>query len=1170
MKRKRHLILNTYFFILMGFLSSNVYAQAPNLVIVKQGTLMAESQCRGPKKTQITIAIPQDTPQAYSHTDVREISRNGNRSYSVNYDKNNQQVSILAMADSHNECGCFGFLCNKPGSNIAIEYTVYAQKNACPPEPSMPSEDSVNVHDYQIALDQLNRSKICNKAVLELKKKDLIQQFKSTIVGKITNKHNERKVLQAEELAKVQVFKKKIEDVHKEIIEIYPLLANLARSLAEIRAEFNSGFNVSYVNSAIEWAKFQIQAEQEKKKNAEDFLDQYPELKKFIESKRKFIHPQDRTVNIPFGNLMDTFLWMERLKNKVGNFDSLHRSISYRIQKLQDQVDNIKRDSPIQIEHSLPEALGLTEIVGVLSQYRSKADEFHKKALDNKSSLERIHRLNADTIRDILCEIDGGNAYCRKIKVLQPSESKFNPFPNGQSPFPKPFPQIPINLNRSHFSAIRPFGETICLTLEFYVDYYSNMVPVPNRDGIKFASVNDKPIAFKIDENSLESVNGRVVRSKLHGCFPVHFLKMRSNSIYLNYTYGSGEYIPGSSGAILYANFGKSNQQTICHETRTGGTQGRRQCQGQMILDLKELDEGVHQRISDLQRKTRDLEIEILRETEELNELKTKLNYYSALDLGKIVPEELSQISSDLNEIAIMLDDLKFRAEIDKQQVYAEITEILKNSNEKSLDEILLRNYDLNNDEILGPVVLPDLIFTEAIVNAYKLGGTKNDSSVDLASAYQKVYKDITQEIQKSIDSNDFKRADAVFQSWKFTKVEMLKRLQERKAGAKELDLYRKTVVDIDAFIAKYFDSNGFFLAAKIPEDIKSFISSAEKGNKFAEQLRIALNKNREDYLNAEQKAVRINYYMMIRAYNDLFTFSTVNDKSNLSPNARKEVEHGLVAMAEAGFRIGASFTPVGKFVDFCELVTGRSLCKPSGEELSPYERSLSGLGIFLGSGALVRSIAKSEFIRNSNMISDLMMGFYRIIENNKGFFKADGENLSDVGRRFIRLFNRQVNKETAQEIVARSEKVMLETLRDFKRFSFVDPAEQNRILKEVRKYRLPAWDVRYGVMNGVLSREKTFVRFFPKLGNSVGGWIVPDSVVIGLTPLQIKEILAVAEVPTHFVKVVVPAGTEIFMGRIAPNAFGGVGESVQYFMPKFEPSYFREISTLTDIFRGF
>lgn len=1086
----------------------------------------------------------------------------------MNYDKNSQQVSILAMADTHNECGCFGFLCNRPGSNIAIEYTVYAQKNACPPEPSMPSEDSVNVQDYQIVLDQLNRSKICNQAVLELKKKELIQQFKSTIVGKVTNKHTERKVLQAEELAKVQVFKKKIEDVQKEIIAIYPLLANLARSLAEVRAEFDRGFNVSYVNSTIEWAKFQIQAEQEKKKNAVDFLDQYPELKKFIESKRKFIHPQGRTVHIPFGNLMDTFLWMERLQGKVGNFDSLYSSISYRMQKLQDQVDNIKRDSPIQIEHSLPEALGVTEIVSVLSQYKSKADEFHRKALDNQSSLERIHRLNADTIRDILCEIEGGSAYCRKIEIWQPSDSKFNSFPNGQSPFPKPFPPIPKHSNRSHFSAIRPFGETICLTLEFYVDYYSDMTPIPDRDGITFASVNDTPIAFKIDRNSVDYVNGRAVRSKLHGCFPVHFLKMRSNNISLKYTYGNGEYITGSSGAILYANFGKPTQQTICHESRTGGTQGRRQCQGQMILDLKDLDEGVHKRISDLQRKARDLDLEIRRENEELKELKTKLTYYGALDLEQIVPEELSQISIDLNEISILLDDLKFRAELDKQQVYSEITQILKNSNEQSLDEILLRNYDLNNDEILGPVVLPDLILTEAIVNAYKLGGISNGSGGDLASAYLKVYKDITQEIQKSIDSNDFKRADAVFQSWKHTKVEMLKRLHERKAGAKELDLYRKTVIDIEAFIAKYFDSNGFFLAAKIPEDIKSFISSAEKGNKFAEQLRVALNKNREDYLNAEQKAVRINHYMMIRAYNDLFTFSTANDKSTLSPKAREEVEQGLVAMAEAGFRIGASFTPVGKFVDFCELVTGRSLCKPSGEELSPYERSLSGLGIFLGSGALVRSIAKSDFIRNSNMISDLMMGFYRIIENNKGLIKADGENLSDVGRRFIRLFNRQVNKGTAQEIVARSEKVMLDTLRDFKSFSFVDPAEQNRILKDVRKYRLPAWDVRYGIMKGILSTEKTFVRFFSSNGK-FGGWMIPESVVRGLTPVQIAEALALGSVPTSYVKIVLPAGEEIFMGRVAPNAFGGIRDGVQFFVQEVKRDYFKDVKLLKDIFGG-
>lgn len=1152
----------------MGLLSLKVSAQAPNLVIIKQGTLKAESQCRGPKKMQMTIAIPQDTPHAYSHTDIRETSRNGNQSYSVSYDNNSQQVSILAVADSHNECGCFGFLCNKPGSNIAIEYTVYARRNECPPQPSIPSEDSVNIQDYQIALDQLNRSKSCNKAVLEFKKKDLIQQLKATIVGKITNKHNERKVLQVEELAKVQNLKNKIENVHKEISDIYPALANLGRSLREVRNEFNRGFDISYVASTVEWAKVQIQLEQEKKKNSIDILQQNPELKKLIESKRKWIPQQESTISIPFDSLMETSLWLWRLEEKVRSFNSLYDSTFYRLKRLQDELDCIQKDSPIQIEHSLHDALGLTEILGTLSQYKSKADEFYRKALDNKSSLARIHQLNSETIRDVLCEIDGGEAYCRKIKILQPSTSKVSPFPIGKLPFSLRSTSAPINSNRSHFSVIRPFGETICLTLEAYVAHDSNLRAVPAREGLKFVTVNDKPIAFNIDQSSLEYANGRVVRSKSNGCFPVHFLKMRSNRISLAYTYGDGSYIPGSSGAILYANFGKTNQQTICHESRSGGTQGKRQCQGQMILDLKDLDSGVHKRISDLQQKARDLDLEIRQETDELNQLQQKLGLYAGMNLEKIVPDELSRISSDLDEISIMMDDLKFRAELDKQQVYAEIAQILKNSSEQSLDEILLRRYDLNNDEILGPVVVPDLVFTENIVNAYKLGGTTNNSSADLAGAYLKVYKDISQEIQKSIDSNDFKKADSVFQSWKLTKVEMLKRLQERKAGAKELDLYRKTIVDIDAFIAKYFDSNGFFLAAKIPEDIKSFISSAEKGNKFAEQVRIAMNKNREDYLNAEQKAVRINYYMMIRAYNDLFTFSTAIDKANLSPKARKEVEQGLVALAESGFRIGASFTPAGKFIDFCEMVTGRSLCKPSGEELSAYDRSISGLGIFLGSGVLLRSLAKSDFIQNSKMISDLMMGFYRIIENNKGFFKADGENLSDVGRRLIRLVNPKIGKETAQEIIARSEKVMLETLKDFKNFSFVDPAEQNRLLKELRKYRLPAWDVKFGVMKGITASDRTFVRFFSS-NSSVGGWMVPDSVVRGLTPLQIRETLALEEIPTKYIKVIVPAGEELFMGRISPNAFGGVRQGVQFFMEMPKSKYFKEIQDLKEIFGG-
>jgi hypothetical protein len=43
--------------------------------------------------------------------------------------------------------------------------------------------------------------------------------------------------------------------------------------------------------------------------------------------------------------------------------------------------------------------------------------------------------------------------------------------------------------------------------------------------------------------------------------------------------------------------------------------------------------------------------------------------------------------------------------------------------------------------------------------------------------------------------------------------------------------------------------------------------------------------------------------------------------------------------------------------LDFCELVTGTEFCMPGGRELSTFERSMAGVGLLAGNGALWRTL---------------------------------------------------------------------------------------------------------------------------------------------------------------------------------------------------------------------
>lgn len=46
-----------------------------------------------------------------------------------------------------------------------------------------------------------------------------------------------------------------------------------------------------------------------------------------------------------------------------------------------------------------------------------------------------------------------------------------------------------------------------------------------------------------------------------------------------------------------------------------------------------------------------------------------------------------------------------------------------------------------------------------------------------------------------------------------------------------------------------------------------------------------------------------------------------------------------------------------GDFIDLCEVVTGKELCNPLGEDLTVGDRMLSGAGLVIGSGQFWRTV---------------------------------------------------------------------------------------------------------------------------------------------------------------------------------------------------------------------
>lgn len=78
------------------------------------------------------------------------------------------------------------------------------------------------------------------------------------------------------------------------------------------------------------------------------------------------------------------------------------------------------------------------------------------------------------------------------------------------------------------------------------------------------------------------------------------------------------------------------------------------------------------------------------------------------------------------------------------------------------------------------------------------------------------------------------------------------------------------------------------------------------------------------------------------------------------------------------------------------------------------------------------------------------------------------------------------------------------------------------------------------------VSSERRFLRFDASPTQQAGRWLVKSSDVEGLTASQIRDKLALPQLPTHVSDVIVPAGARLRIGQAAPQPGWGAGGGVQ------------------------
>lgn len=121
----------------------------------------------------------------------------------------------------------------------------------------------------------------------------------------------------------------------------------------------------------------------------------------------------------------------------------------------------------------------------------------------------------------------------------------------------------------------------------------------------------------------------------------------------------------------------------------------------------------------------------------------------------------------------------------------------------------------------------------------------------------------------------------------------------------------------------------------------------------------------------------------------------------------------------------------------------------------------------------------------------------------------------------------------------------------------YLDAAKENQKLKEIRGYSEKAWDEKEVIASGKTIIEQKFVRLFNDEKSRVGSWVVEASQVKGKTPDEIQQMLALSYKPDKFTVVTLPKGTDLYIGFLSTNKWGGNNGTIQYFIPEAKGKFF-------------
>jgi hypothetical protein len=242
-----------------------------------------------------------------------------------------------------------------------------------------------------------------------------------------------------------------------------------------------------------------------------------------------------------------------------------------------------------------------------------------------------------------------------------------------------------------------------------------------------------------------------------------------------------------------------------------------------------------------------------------------------------------------------------------------------------------------------------------------------------------------------------------------------------------------------------------------------------------------------------------------------------INPKIPEDPDLIRDLE-GL--LYESMLRFGIGFTPgVNDVADIYELLTGKDFL--TGNSLSTFERSLSGVGVIAGSG---------QAYRYANRVLNAPSKY--VVEFERGIEKVGSKTVGFIGR-----------QEAKTALQTSSHKIV-----EISNFSELKKAvgflKKERILGEERREVIKAF--KSGTKIRVLDTDEKVFRYWQEgVTSERGHWTTTLNTNNPVRDLALPE--AGVYKKSEWI---IPKGTEVIDGLIAPN-FGKPGGGHQIWLPK-------------------